>query len=30
VAYLKEMLRGKDTPRGGRGTVPVAALNRPD
>ena len=30
VAYLKEMLRGKDAPRTGRGTVPVAALNRPD
>jgi len=30
VAYLKEMLRGKDAPRAGRGTVPLAALNRPD
>jgi len=32
VAYLKEMLSRKDNPRagGGVGTVPVAALNRPD
>ena len=30
VAYLKEMLRGKDAPRAGRGAVPLAALNRPD
>ena len=32
VAYLKEMLRGggKDAPRGGRGSVPLAALNQPD
>jgi Flp pilus assembly protein TadD len=32
VAYLKEMLRGggKDAPRDGRGTVPLAALNRAD
>src|SRR5262245_44001246 len=32
VAYLKEMLRGggKDAPRGGRGTLPLAALNQPD
>jgi Flp pilus assembly protein TadD len=32
VAYLKEVLRGggKDTPRAGRGTLPMAALNRPD
>jgi Flp pilus assembly protein TadD len=30
VAYLKEMLKGKETPRAGRGTVPLAALNRPD
>jgi Flp pilus assembly protein TadD len=32
VAYLKEMLHGggKDTPRAGRGTLPMAALNRPD
>jgi Flp pilus assembly protein TadD len=30
VAYLKEMLSRKDGPRGGAGTVPVAALNRPD
>jgi Flp pilus assembly protein TadD len=29
VAYLKEMLRAKDGPRGGRG-VPVAALSQPD
>jgi Flp pilus assembly protein TadD len=29
VAYLKEMLRAKDNPRGGRG-VPVAALSQPD
>ena len=29
VAYLKQMLARKDNPRGG-GTVPVAALNRPD
>src|SRR3954447_9605416 len=26
VAYLKEMLKGRDTPRNGRGTIPVAAL----
>jgi Flp pilus assembly protein TadD len=30
VTYLKEMLRSKDTPRAGRGSVPLAALNRPD
>jgi Flp pilus assembly protein TadD len=32
VAYLKQMLAHKDTPRsgGGRTAVPVAALNRPD
>jgi len=30
VTYLKEMLKGRDLPRGGRGTVPLAALNRPD
>jgi Flp pilus assembly protein TadD len=30
VAYLKEMLRGKDGPRGGRGRIPVAQLNRGD
>jgi Flp pilus assembly protein TadD len=30
VAYLKQMLSRKDNPRGGAGTVPVAALNRPD
>jgi Flp pilus assembly protein TadD len=30
VAYLKEMLSRKDSPRSGAGTVPVAALNRPD
>ena len=29
VAYLKEMLRGKDGPRGG-GKIPVAQLNRGD
>jgi len=29
VAYLKEMLR-KDNPRGGRGSIPVAQLNRPE
>jgi Flp pilus assembly protein TadD len=30
VAYLKQMLSRKDDPRGGAGTIPVAALNRPD
>ncbi|HEY5127226.1 MAG TPA: tetratricopeptide repeat protein [Bradyrhizobium sp.] len=30
VAYLKQMLSRKDNPRGGAGTIPVAALNRPD
>jgi Flp pilus assembly protein TadD len=30
VAYLKEMLSRKDNPRAGAGTIPVAALNRPD
>src|ERR1700687_3455292 len=30
VAYLKEMLSRQDHPRAGAGTVPVAALNRPD
>ena len=30
VAYLKEMLKGKDSPRAGRGTIPIASLNRPD
>ena len=30
VAYLKEMLSRKDSPRAGAGTIPVAALNRPD
>jgi Flp pilus assembly protein TadD len=30
VAYLKEMLSRHDHPRAGAGTVPVAALNRPD
>ena len=30
VAYLKEMLRGRETPRAARGTVPLAALSRPD
>jgi Flp pilus assembly protein TadD len=29
VAYLKQMLRGQDNPRAGRG-VPVAALSQPD
>jgi Flp pilus assembly protein TadD len=30
VAYLKQMLSRKDSPRNGAGTVPVASLNRPD
>ena len=30
VAYLKQVLSRKDNPRGGLGTIPVAALNRPD
>jgi len=30
VAYLKQMLSRKDSARGGPGTIPVAALNRPD
>jgi Flp pilus assembly protein TadD len=30
VAYLKQMLSRKDSPRGGAGPGPVAALNRPD
>ena len=30
VAYLKEMLSRKDNPRAAAGTIPVAALNRPD
>jgi Flp pilus assembly protein TadD len=30
VAYLKEMLKGKDGARGGRGQIPVAQLNRAD
>src|SRR3982075_2430710 len=30
AAYLKQMLSRKDGPRGGAGTIPVAALNRPD
>jgi Flp pilus assembly protein TadD len=30
VAYLREMLSRKDSPRNGARTVPVAALNRPD
>jgi Flp pilus assembly protein TadD len=30
VAYLKEMLSRKDNPRSGGGSIPVAALNRPD
>jgi Flp pilus assembly protein TadD len=29
VAYLKEMLKGRENPRSGRSTVPVATLNRP-
>jgi Flp pilus assembly protein TadD len=28
VAYLKDMLNRKDSPRAGRGTIPVAALNQ--
>jgi Flp pilus assembly protein TadD len=30
VAYLKEMLKGKDTRAGGQGSVPMAALNPPE
>jgi Flp pilus assembly protein TadD len=30
VTYLKQMLSRKDNPRAGAGTIPVAALNRPD
>ena len=30
VAYLREMLKGKDAPRNGRGTIPVAALSQKD
>jgi Flp pilus assembly protein TadD len=30
VTYLKQMLSRKDNPRSGAGTIPVAALNRPD
>jgi Flp pilus assembly protein TadD len=30
VAYLKQMMSRKDNPRVGAGTIPVAALNRPD
>jgi Flp pilus assembly protein TadD len=30
VAYLKQMLSRKDNPHAGAGTIPVAALNRPD
>jgi Flp pilus assembly protein TadD len=30
VAYLREMLSRKDSPRGGGKAVPVAALNQPD
>jgi Flp pilus assembly protein TadD len=30
AAYLKQMLSRKDNPRSGAGTIPVAALNRPD
>jgi len=30
VAYLKQVLSRKDNPRGGPGTIPVAALNRQD
>jgi len=30
VAYLKEMLSRKDGPRAGKGSIPVASLNRPD
>jgi Flp pilus assembly protein TadD len=30
VAYLKEMLKGSDTPRNGHGRIPVAALSEQD
>jgi Flp pilus assembly protein TadD len=30
VAYLKEMLKGRENPRSGRSPVPVATLNRQD
>ena len=30
VAYLKEMLKGRENPRSARSTVPVANLSRPD
>src|SRR3979411_315753 len=30
VAYLKQLLSRKDSPRNGAGTVPVASLSRPD
>jgi Flp pilus assembly protein TadD len=30
VAYLKEMLKGRQNAHSGRGTVPVADLSRPD
>ena len=30
VAYLKEMLKGRENPRSGRSTIPVANLNRPE
>src|SRR5450756_2252275 len=30
VAYLKEMLSRKDSPRAGKGPIPVASRNRPD
>jgi Flp pilus assembly protein TadD len=30
VAYLKEMLKGRDAPRNGRGGIPVAALSEQD
>jgi Flp pilus assembly protein TadD len=30
VAYLKEMLSRKDSPRAGKVSIPVASLNRPD
>ena len=30
VAYLKQLLSRKDSPRNGAGTVPVASLNRPN
>jgi Flp pilus assembly protein TadD len=30
VAYLKEMLKGREGPRAGQGAVPMASLNQPD